>query len=258
MEITRPTILEVDTNAFNYNVKQVQDFIGDDKKIMPVIKANGYGTYINKLNNLLEQFDIVSVATVDEALEIRQNGYNKEIFVLNQPYISEIDKIIENDITVAVSNTDFIIALGNTNKNVKVHIEVETGMGRTGVELEEINSFIDLIESYKNIEIEGIYTHFSSADYDDEYTRSQYELFEKAVKILENKIGKIKYIHCSASSGILKYPDLKCNLVRPGIILYGYNSFDKVADIIDLKPICKLKSKITFLKEVPENTSISY
>lgn len=258
MEITRPTIMAVDLNAFNYNVKQIQKFIGSDKQIMPVIKANGYGTYINKQKDIIEQFDIVSVATVDEAIEIRTNGYKKEIFVLNQPYVDEIDKIIKNNIIVGVSDKSFVSALGQTNKKAKVHVEIETGMGRTGVNLEEIDSFIDLITSYQNIEIEGVYTHFSSADYDDEYTNRQYEIFEKAVDIIETKIGKIRYIHCSASNGILNYPNLKCNLVRPGIILYGYNSFDKVKDIIDLKPICKLKSKIIFLKEVPVNTSISY
>ena len=90
--ITRPTVLEVDTNAFKYNVKKIQEYIGNNVKIMPVIKANAYGTYINKLNNLINDFDIVAVANVDEAVELRNNSYLREIFVLNQPYTDEIQK----------------------------------------------------------------------------------------------------------------------------------------------------------------------
>ncbi len=124
MEITRPTVMKVDANAFNYNVKQIQDFIGDEKKIMPVIKANGYGTYINKQKDVIEQFDIVAVATVDEAVEMRENGCQKEIFVLNQPYIDEIDKIIENDIVVGNICMDSFMADVTDIDNVNVGDDV--------------------------------------------------------------------------------------------------------------------------------------
>ncbi len=258
MNITRPTVLEVDVNAFKYNVRKIQEYIGDSVKIMPVIKANGYGTYINKLNEVISDFDIVAVANVDEAVELRDNGYLKEIFVLNQPYEDEIQKIIENNITVGICSDIFLDELGKLKEKVKIHIEIETGMGRTGVSLSSLKEYINKIKQYKNIEVEGVYTHFSSADYDDEYTKNQIQIFEKAVQEIQEELGSIKYIHCSASNGILNYPSKCFNLVRPGIILYGYNSFDKTMEKIELKPVCKLKSKITFLKEVPENTSISY
>ncbi len=256
--ITRPTVLEVDTNAFKYNVRKIQEYIGNNVKIMPVIKANAYGTYINKLNDVINNFDIVAVANVDEAVELRDNGYLKEIFVLNQPYTDEIQKIIENDITVGICSNIFLDELGKLDEKVKVHIEIETGMGRTGVSLDNLKEYISKIKQNKNIKVEGIYTHFSSADYDDEYTKKQIKIFEEAVQEIQKELGNIKYIHCSASNGILNYPNKCFNLVRPGIILYGYNSFDKTMEKINLKPVCRLKSKITFLKEVPENTSISY
>lgn len=88
MNITRPTIMEIDLNAINHNIKEIKKYIGPNKKIMPIIKANAYGTYINYRNDILKQFDIVGVATVDEAVSLRNNRYNKEIFVLNQPYIT--------------------------------------------------------------------------------------------------------------------------------------------------------------------------
>lgn len=258
MQITRPTVMEVDLDAFKHNVNQIQNYVGKNVKIMPVIKANAYGTWINKLNNIIDMFDIVAVATVDEAVEIRNNGYSKEIFILNQPYKDEIQKIVNYNITIGISSDSFLEEIGKLQDKIKVHIEIETGMERTGINPDRIIEFIKKVKNYNNIEIEGIYTHLSSADFDDEYTKKQLKIFDDSVKIIKEMVENIKYIHCSASNGILNYPNSYYNLVRPGIILYGYKSYDKMLEKINLKPICKLKAKITFLKEVPENTSIGY
>ena len=109
MEITRPTFMEVNLNDFEYNVKQIQNKVGIGVKLMPVIKASGYGTYINQRLDVLNMFDIVAVACVDEGVYLRSIGYEKEIFVLNQPYESEIEKIIKNKIIVGVSSYSFAI-----------------------------------------------------------------------------------------------------------------------------------------------------
>ena len=93
MEITKPACLEINLNNLQYNIEQIQKKVGEKVKLMPVIKANGYGTYINQRLDVLNQFDIVAVANVDEGVYIRKLGYNKEIFVLNQPYESEIEKL---------------------------------------------------------------------------------------------------------------------------------------------------------------------
>lgn len=258
MEITRPTVMEVDLEAFKHNIQEIQKYVGKDKKLMPVIKANAYGTYINKRIDILNMFDIVAVALVDEAIELRELGYNKEIFVLNQPYKEEISKIIKYNITVGISSKSFVEELGKYNDTINIHIEIGTGMGRTGIHPARIVEYIDEIKKYSNINIDGIYTHLSSADYDDEYTTKQLNSFEMAVKKAEEYIGKIKYIHSLASNGILNYKEAYSNLVRPGIILYGYESFDKTIEKIDIKPVCKLKSKITFLKDVEAGVSIGY
>ena len=254
----RPTVLEVDKKAFNHNVDEIQKYVGNKIKIMPVIKANGYGTYINYRNELIEQFDIVAVAIVDEAINLRKNGYTKEVFVLNQPDVSEIKDIIENNITVGVSEKSFIEVLGKTKKEVKIHLEIDTGMGRTGIKPPEAKNVCKMIKQYSNIKMEGIYTHFSSADFDSKFTDNQTEIFKKAVNEIQKIFENIKYIHCSASNGILNVKEEICNLVRPGIILYGYEPFDKAKQQIDIKPICKLKSKIIFLKEVEKGMPISY
>ena len=93
LDITRPVFLEVNLKDFEYNINQIQNYVGKNVEIMPVIKANAYGTYINKRLEILNKFNIVAVATVDEGVELRNLGYEKEIFVLNQPFESEIEKI---------------------------------------------------------------------------------------------------------------------------------------------------------------------
>ena len=255
MEITRPTVMEVDVNSFLHNIDVIKEKC-PNSKIMPVIKANAYGTYLNTRLDILNKFDIVAVACVDEAVYIRELGYKKEIFVLNQPFETEIDKIIKYSIVVGVSSYSFIDKLGETNKEIHIHIEIGTGMGRTGVHPYRLEKFINNIKD--NIIVDGIYTHLSSADIDPEYTKNQIKSFNVAVETAQKMLGDLKYIHANASNGILNFPESNFNLVRPGIIMYGYKSCDDAYEKIDIKPVVSLKSKITFLKEVEEGTSIGY
>ena len=256
-EITRPTVLEVNLSDFKYNIKQIKNFLKPETVIMPVIKAEGYGTYINKRLDIINEFDIVAVAIVDEGEDLRKIGYKKDIFVLNQPYISEIDKIAENNLIVGICEKSFLDEVKKKNFKIRVHIEIETGMGRTGVDLNNLDNFIKKIKENPNIKVEGVYTHLSSADEDVEYTKEQLEKFDKAVKKVKENFD-IKYVHCLASNGIINFSEAQYNLVRPGIIMYGYESGEGIKEKIDLKPVVTLKSKISYIKEVEENTSISY
>ncbi len=253
----RSTVMEVDKKEYLNNINKIKEFIGN-KEILPVIKANGYGTHINKELDILNMFNIVGVAIVDEGVNIREIGYKKEILILNQPDISEIDEIIENDLIIGLSSKEFLNELVKWKEKVKVHLEIETGMNRTGIKPDEIDDFISIIKKHKNITVEGIYTHLSSADIDKEYTLKQFNIFNKIVKKIVYEFNTIKYIHSQASNGLLKYDDDCTNLVRAGLIMYGYESFPGAKDIIDFKPICKLKTKITYLKEIEEGESISY
>ena len=256
MEITRPTYLEIDLNNFKYNINQIKQMVGEKVGIMPVLKANAYGTYINKNLEILNEFNIVAVATVDEGVFLRNLGYQKEIFVLNQPFETEIDKIINYDITVGISSIGFLEKLNATKKEINVHVEIGTGMGRTGINPYRVEEYLSFFS--ENVKIQGIYTHFSSAECDDEYTKKQLKSFNIAVEKAKEILGEIKYIHAAASNAILNYPDSYFNLVRPGIIIYGYESSEENFDKIEVKPVAKLKSTVTFLKEVKEGTSIGY
>lgn len=253
----RSTIMEVDTQKLKYNIEQIKKYVGN-KEIMPVVKANAYGTYINKRLDILNLFNIIAVAIVDEAIEIRKLGYTKEIFVLNQPAIEDISDILEYNLTIGLSSLEFLNELDNIQSKIKVHIEIETGMNRTGVQIDKLQQYINKLKQNSNIIVEGVYTHLSSADCDVDYTRKQLEKFKQAVEIIKGEYKELKYIHSQASSGFLNYTDDISNLVRTGIVMYGFEPFENVKEKIDIKPICTLKSKITFIKDVQEGEAVSY
>ncbi len=254
----RATLMEVNLQNFKYNVESIKSKLSSGTKIMPVIKANAYGTYINTRLDIINEFEIVAVAVVQEGIFLRNIGYKKEIFVLNQPDVDEIEEIIAGNLSIGVSSHQFVKKLGKQKEKIKVHIEVGTGMGRTGIHPDRIDEFLDAVKEQENIIIEGIYTHMSCADTDYEYTKKQIQSFEKAVKIAKAKVPNLKYMHSSASNGLINFPEAHYNLVRPGMILYGYESGEEILQKIDLKPVSKLKSKITFLKTVKAGTSIGY
>lgn len=257
-KITRPTVMEVNLGNFNHNLEQIRKIIKPNTTIMPIMKANAYGTYLNTKPEIVNQFQIIGVATVDEGITLRELGFQKEIFILNQPTNSELDKIIENDLIIGLSAKEFLTEIQKQKKQVKVHLEIETGMGRTGIAFQDIQKWLEEIEKTPNLKVEGIYTHLSVPDTDKTYTKQQLETFQKAVELIKTKINKIKYIHALASNGIVNFPEAQYNLVRPGLLLYGYSSQEKIAEKLKLKPVTTLKSKITFLKEVEKQTSISY
>ena len=251
----RVSIMEVDLNKFKNNILKIKEYV-HGKELMPIIKACAYGTYLNTNLDILNMFNIVGVALVDEAVNIRKLGYKKEIFVLNQPSISDIDDIINYNITVGLSDESFLDEIIRRDLKMNVHLEIETGMNRTGINPYMLDKIVGKIKK-SNINVEGIYTHFSSADDDYDYTYMQINKFKDVLEKLKKEF-KFKYIHTSSSSGFLNFNDNYTNLVRPGIIIYGYEPFDGALDLIDVEPICKLKSKITFLKEVLEDESVGY
>lgn len=257
----RPTVLEVFVNNFKYNLKQIQNFVGENVVLMPVIKADAYGTYLNQRLDVLKNFKIVAVAIPDEGKVLREIGFENEIFILNQPSIFEIDTIVNNSLSVGVADFNFICMLNAAaiaaKKVINVHIEIETGMNRTGFFLEDLKNYIDKILNLSNINVTGLYSHLSSADGNDEYTNLQYDRFIKAKDFLSSK-ANLEYVHLSASSGILNFNKFGFNTIRPGMILYGFEVFDNSYKNLDLKPVARLKSKITFIKNLSARERIGY
>ncbi len=252
--------LEVDTNKLINNINEIKKYIGKNVKIMPVIKDNAYGTYINERYDILEKLgiDIVAVAIVDEGIILREKGYKGEIFILNQPLEQELDSISKYNLIVGIGSIDFLKKIGNKKDKYKIHIEVGTGMGRTGINPRRIEEYLEEANKYSNIIIDGIYTHFSCSDCDEEYTKKQIESFESALKVVKQKVKTLRYIHACNSAGIINFKEAHYNLVRPGIILHGLYPTQELKTKIKLEPTTKLKSKIAFIKEVEKGTSISY
>lgn len=248
----RQTYLEINLNNFEHNIKKIQE-LHPNKELIPVIKANAYGTYINKNIDTINKFNIVAVAIVEEAIYLRNLGYKKDILVLNQPYKEDLPNIIKYDISIGLSYLDYIMDIKD---KVKIHIEIESGMNRTGFKKKELIKLLSNMND--NIIIEGIYTHFSSAENDPDYTKKQIEYFKECVSLVKEYQNDIKYIHSSASNGLLNYNIDITNAIRPGIIMYGYYSSDEIKDKISIKPVARLISKIAYLKEIDQNESVSY
>ncbi len=263
-EKNRQTELLIDLDAMEYNYKKIRE-LQPDKKILPVLKASGYGigaknvkAFIDKLN-----LEIIGTAFVDEGITQREHlDYKGEIVVLNQPTKEEIPNIVKYNITPGVCYIEFLKELNKEakkeNKVINVHIEIETGMGRTGIQQEFLKEFIKKSKMLENIRIEGIYTHFATSDTDLEYTKKQIEIFNRALEYVKQEINTIKYVHVANSAAIMQIRDLPGNMIRPGIMLYGYMPDKGIKTDVNLKPACVLKSKISFIKTVEEGTSISY
>lgn len=252
--------LEVNLQNIKHNINEIKKYMGNNVEIMPIIKDNAYGTEINKNIEFLEEanMQIVGVAIVDEGISMRKLGYKGDIFILNQPYEEDIPYISEYNLIVGIGSIDFLEKLGTRKEHFKIHIEIGTGMGRTGIHPDRVDEYLERLKEYSNIEVDGIYTHFSCSDCDEKYTKLQIKSFNKAVEKIKQIYPNIRYIHCCNSAGILNFKEAWNNLVRPGLILYGYLPTEELANKIDLKPSIRLKSKISFLKEVKEGTSISY
>ena len=252
--------LEIDTNKVINNINTIKEYVGENVNIMPVLKDNAYGTYIQERLDILDKTNIkiVAVAIVDEGVELRKKGYTGDIFILNQPLKQELESIAKYNLIVGIGSIDFLKEIGQQPYNYKIHIEIGTGMGRTGIRPSRINEYLQEAIKYPNITIDGIYTHFSCSDCDADYTNAQIESFETALQVVKEKVSTLRYIHCCNSAGIIDFPKAHYNLVRPGLILHGLYPTEELKNKIKLEPTTKLKSKISFIKEVEKGTSISY
>ena len=258
--MNKNSILEVNLSNFKHNYSEIKKLLNEKTEIMPIFKDNAYKTYINSQISLLDELNIniIGVSKVCEGITMRELGFNKEIFILNQPFENEIDKIARYNLTIGCGSIKYVKKLKEFPYNFNVHIEVCTGMGRTGILPSNLFEYINELKQSSNINVTGIYTHFACSDSDEEYTKKQLTIFNDSLNNIKKDFSTLKYIHACNSAGIINFPDAHFNLVRPGLMLYGHYPTDKSTSKTNLKPVTKLKSKISFLKEVPTNTCISY
>ncbi|MDV3429283.1 MAG: alanine racemase, partial [Bacillota bacterium] len=255
-------------SAIVHNLNQIKSAVNSETKIVPVIKANGYGSDSCTIAKILHEngINMFAVADTSEAIKLRKAGINQNILLLYQPSMKEIDNITDYNLTSSVCDLKFIEKLNDKamqkNKLMKVHVEIDTGMGRLGIKPEDSLQFFKKIMEFKHIETEGIFMHYASADSmgtaEMGYSKKQTEIFNAVIKELKGNSIDIKYIHASSSSAIFNYPEANYNMVRPGFVLYGYYPNDFFKKMVNLKPSFKLVSEIIFIKEVPEGTNTGY
>jgi len=260
----RPTWAEVDMKAIEHNYKKVRKLVGKTTNIMVVVKANAYGHGTVEVSAVLEKMgvDYLGVATTDEAVRLRDHGIKTPILVLGSVLPEEVRVLIEKNITLTLCERDLLDVVKketfSCGVKAKVHIKIDTGMGRIGIWHEEALNFIKNLAQEKSIVIEGIYTHFSSAGRDDFFTNYQIEAFEKLLKQLEEFDIRIPLRHAANSIATVDFKRSHLNLVRPGLIIYGMYPKHTFPKLIKLKPALSLKTKIVYIKDTPPGRSISY
>lgn len=264
---TRPTYVEVNLDNLVHNYTEIRRIVRKETEIMPVIKANGYGHGAVELAKLYTTLGVnrLAVSLLNEAIELRRAGIDKPILILNFTPDYQMIEVAANDLTQAIYRYEDAVALSEAaaemDKNLKIHIKLDTGMSRIGfLPSEDSVENILKISQLPNLEIEGIFTHFAKSDEADKsFTRLQFDRFMKMVETLENKGLIIPLKHISNSSAIIDLPEYNLDIVRPGIILYGYYPSDEVKkERIDIKPAMTLRTIISNIKTLPAETGISY
>lgn len=262
----RPVWAEVDLGRIEHNVKQIKNLC-ENKKIYGVVKADAYGHGALDIVQVLLKSGVtdLAVALITEALEIIKSGINVPILILGFTPLTFAEDILNNNIEQTVYDLEYAKKLSEIaqekNKTAKIHIAVDTGMGRIGfLPNEKGMEAVRQISKLPNINIEGIFTHFSTADEADKtYSLEQLAKFNKFVDDLENEGIKINIKHASNSAGIMDLPEAHFNAVRPGIIMYGYYpSNEVIKERLDLKPALTLKTSVVHVKTLPKDMYISY
>lgn len=259
----------INLDAVLHNLKAMREHISADTKIMAVIKADAYGHGAVPIAWEMEELPYVygyGVASVEEAMQLRNANIRKPILVLGYTFPYSYSTLINQEITPTVFRSDVLHQLdemaGKMNVKAPIHIKVDTGMTRIGIRPDaEGVAFVKEALACENLIVEGIFTHFSKADEADKaFAKGQHERFLAFVDACEKENNfKFDFVHCSNSAGIIDMPQANEDLVRAGIILYGMWPSDEVnKNAIELEPVLSLKSHIVYVKEVEAGVPVSY
>lgn len=265
---TRIAEIEINLKNLEYNLKNIRKKTGSSVKIIAIVKDNAYGHGVIEVSKILIEsgVDMLGVATLSEALELRNSGINFPIIVLTPGFDDEAFLIVKNNIIQSICTIEMAKSLSNAakklNKKAFVHIKVDTGMGRLGILSEGAVNFIKEILKLNSIKIHGIFTHLADADKTDKnYARAQIKKFKSLIDGLSKIDIHIPFKHIANSACILDLPEsfTDCfNMVRPGLILYGMYPSDTVSRSLNLKSVLSLKTKVIFVKTLSKGSSISY
>jgi alanine racemase len=262
----RPTVAEIDLSALRYNFTKVKELSGSGSKTLAIVKANAYGHGAVAIARELEQcaVDFLGVAICEEAVELRSAGIRTPIMVMGGLYNSQAEDVVAHQIIPVIFNIETAVSLdafaARCNLRLKVHIKIDTGMGRIGILPGDVNSFFERLKTCNYLEVEGLLTHLAVADTltppADDFTQTQIRTFLDLTAHVRNMGFKPTYLHLANSAAIIRHLEPCFNLIRPGLMLYGFSPSHEPAT--ELRPVMTLKTRIAALKKVPPGTSISY
>ena len=258
----------IDLDAIAYNMEQMKKRIGEDGKLIAVIKTDGYGHGAVPLAKMFEEMPYIwgyAVACMGEAAVLREQGIKKPILVLGCVFPDEYEEMVEKEIRAAVYTEEMARGMSEAaqrlGKTAYFHIKIDTGMGRIGFPVtEESASSIERISRLPNVQTEAMFTHFAKADeLDKSYTLKQHEKFLWMKELMEERNVPIQYFDCDNSAGIIDFPEFSCDMVRAGITVYGMYPSDEVEkNRVPLRPAMSLNSYVTYVKTIEAGTEVSY
>lgn len=249
---------EINIKNLYKNINEIEK-ITSKEKIMAVVKADAYGHGMESICRALIKKGIknFAVATVEEALKINNLNRDVNILILGPIGFHGMEKVLDKNIHFTVTDFEEIKYLEENKDNAKVFIKVDTGMGRVGFQEEEIEKLIEVLKQSKYVEAIGVFSHFSSSDSDEEYTKYQEENFKNISEKLEKEIKTIKYKHLLNSFGSLKYHNSLYDFIRVGIIIYGGVTEEETKPY-KFEPVMSLYAKISYIKKITKEKFISY
>lgn len=259
---------KIDLDAIAYNMEQMKQNIRPETKVMAVIKADGYGHGAVQIAEMMERWNYIwgfAVATLDEAVVLRTEGIQKPILVLGCVFPDQYMEMLKHEIRMNIYTEEMAESISRMaareGKTAYMHIKLDTGMSRLGFGINEQSAeTIKRISKMPNVNMEGIFTHFTKADEKDKsFTKKQIQEFVWMTGRLKEKNVRFTYEHCSNSAGIIDVPEANFDIVRAGISTYGlYPSEEVDKTNVKLKPALALKSHVAFVKEIESGTPVSY
>ena len=278
----RATIAEINLEAFRHNLRTIKMVVGPDTTIMAIIKADAYGHGAVKCAQaaLKEGINHFGVGIIQEGIELRESGISSPILILGGVYPDETEELIKHNLSTSLSNTTLLNTISKqaklNGKKIGVHIKVDTGMSRLGVKPENFSHLFKSVMNDKNLTIEGVFTHLARADEEGfQVTDNQISCFSKVLeKINIDNFSELfntnesLYIHSANTAGLLRFPESRFNMVRPGISLYGslpspvinrtLSMLLKEKGLAEFKPVMNWKTKVIQVQDLQKGTPVSY
>ncbi|MBQ4152051.1 MAG: alanine racemase [Schwartzia sp.] len=256
---------EINLSALRHNISAIKSRVAEGAKFCAVVKADayGHGAVAVAREAVAQGADYLAVAVLSEAVKLREAGFTTPILILGPTQPQEADVVVRYRITQAVFTVEQAAALAaaalRQHTHAKVHLVVDTGMGRIGVRPGNAGAVAAAIAGLPGIWLEGMFSHFASADSKDKmYAAEQFRRFQEAVAAVEARGIKLELRHIANSAAILEMPDTHLDMVRAGIILYGLWPSDEVEHVIDLRPVMKVKARLSCVKDYHPGETVSY